>query len=73
MLTSEGTLGAVLLCALSFCAAREVDGGLVLLVPVDVLQMDHHVQSVRQHQQKDQRRDQTHEDRWGEERGAVAG
>lgn len=66
-------LQVVLLSALSFCASGEVDGGLVLFVAVDVLEMDDHVQGVGEDEQQDQRRDETHEDGRGEERGAVAG
>jgi len=72
-LSLSGALEVVLVCALRFCAAREVDGGLVLFVAVDVLEVNHHVQRVREHQQEDQRRDQTHQDRGSEERLAVAG
>lgn len=66
-------LQVVLLSAFGFCASGEVDGGLVLFIAVDVLEVDHHVQGVGEDEQQDQWRDETHEDGRGEERGAVAG
>lgn len=45
----------------------------MLFVTVDVLEVDDHVQGVGQHQQQNQRCDQTHQDGRGEEGRAVAG
>lgn len=45
----------------------------MLFVAVDVLEVHHHVQSVGQHQQQDERGDQAHQDGRREESGAVAG
>lgn len=64
---------AGLVSALSFCASGKVNGGFVLFVTVNVLEVDHHVQGVGEDEQQDQRRDEAHEDGRREERAAVAG
>ena len=64
---------AVLVGELCFWTAREVDGGFMLLVAVDVLQVDHHMQGVGQHQEQDERGHQAHQDGRGQEGGTVAG
>lgn len=64
---------AVLVRQLSLWAAGEVDGGFVLLVAVDVLEVDHHVQGISQDEEQDQRCHQAHQDGWREEGGAVTG
>lgn len=45
----------------------------MLVVAVDVLKVDHHVQSVGQDEEQNQRSDETHKDGWGEKGGAVTG
>lgn len=63
----------VLVRQLGLWTAGEVDGGFVLLVAVNVLEVYHHVQGVRQHQEQDQRRHQAHQDGGREEGGTVTG
>ncbi len=63
---------AVLVWELGLRGAGEVDGGLVLFVTVNVLEVDDHVQGVGQHQQQNQRGDQAHQDGWSEEGCTVA-
>lgn len=64
---------AVLVRQLSLWTAGEVDGGFVLLVAVDVLEVYHHVQGVSQDEEQDQRCHQAHQDGWREEGGTVTG
>lgn len=50
----------------------EVDVDFLLVVVLDVLQVDHHVQGVGQHQQQDEGCDEAHQDGRGQDGGAVA-
>lgn len=62
---------AVLVRQFSLWTAGKVDGGFVLLVAVDVLEVYHHVQGVSQDKEQDQRRHQAHQDGRREEGGTV--
>lgn len=58
-----------LLCLLSVLWV--VDVSFVLIVVLDVLQMDDHVQGVSQDEQQDEGGDEAHEDGWRQESSAV--
>lgn len=64
---------AVLVRQLGLWTAGKVDGGFVLLVAVDVLEVYHHVQGVGQDQEQDQRCHQAHQDGRCQESGTVTG
>lgn len=66
-------LNTVLVRELSLRHTWEVDSGLVLFISVNVLEVDYHVQGIGQHQQQNQRCDESHQDGWGKEGCAVTG